>query len=272
MSTRHAHPHTGDLWADEHGNAITISQVSYRRRWANIHITGWVKRVQLPFPATWTLTRPKQPPQVTDRSGCPAERHGDSTAYRHAGCRCRDALYDHWLASHKCPFRPEQRRSFVPAIGTQRRLRALARIGWTTSAIADRAGMSPARVGAWQSGRHRQISRASAARIAEVYEKLSGTPGPSRRVREYAARHGWVAPLMWEDLDIDNPEVQPHRDAPDPHPHAKIIEEDLRHLLGYGMTVERVAQHLGVQAPSLRTYLYRNRHQLQIPDRLLEVA
>src|SRR5690606_25764514 len=41
------------------------------------------------------------------------------------------------------------------------------------------------------------------------YERLSGTPGPSDKVRVWAEKLGWAPPLAWEGLNIDDPNAQP---------------------------------------------------------------
>ena len=97
----------------------------------------------------------------------------------------------------------------VPALGSQRRARALSAIGWSMQDQAARLGIPQT---AYTSSINRaEISSRRAAQIADMYERLSGTPGKSSRARAHARRHGWASPLAWDDVDINDPHAQPCR-------------------------------------------------------------
>lgn len=91
----------------------------------------------------------------------------------------------------------------LPAIGTQRRIRALMRLGWTAADLAEHLGCVPEHV------RNIIRNRASvrpetAAQIDAVFRKLCMTPGPSSITMQRAERKGWAPPLAWDDIDDPN--------------------------------------------------------------------
>lgn len=98
----------------------------------------------------------------------------------------------------------------VLAIGTQRRLRALQAIGWTLTAIAEDIGTKRSRVEKWCSEDRTYVYTTTAARVADVYERLCmGRPTGqwATRTRNMAARKGYAPPLAW--LNIDDPSESP---------------------------------------------------------------
>ncbi len=94
----------------------------------------------------------------------------------------------------------------VPSVGSQRRAQALAAIGWPLAAQAARVGV--ARTEYRNAINRPRIHVRVARKIADLFEELSATPGPSLRSRRYAMQHGWPAPLAWDD-DIDDPAASP---------------------------------------------------------------
>lgn len=100
----------------------------------------------------------------------------------------------------------------VNAAGTQRRIRALMWMGWSSTAIARHGGWN-AGISVQQLLRRRWVSRETAARINRAYDALSMRFGPSTWTRTYAARSGWAPPLAWDDDPgphyIDDPAARP---------------------------------------------------------------
>lgn len=97
----------------------------------------------------------------------------------------------------------------VPALGSVRRLQALAAIGWTMRDICTRAGIQH-RYGAdliWSKYPTMHADRAAA--ITKVYDELHMTPGPSSESRTRARNRGWSPPLAYDD--IDNPHESPRQ-------------------------------------------------------------
>lgn len=112
------------------------------------------------------------------------------------------------------PMFPDLRR--VNTIVLRRRCYGLMRIGYTLRLQEKYLG--------WYAGRLNQVLKRDTAShddyeaICELYDALSGTPGPSQRAIDWAKNRGWPAPLEWDEGDIDNPDAQPY----DP-------SDDLRH-------------------------------------------
>jgi len=143
-------------------------------------------------------------------------RHGTTRGY-HAGCRdicCRRAIARYEKAGRLARL---QGGRAVPALGSQRRIQALMRLGWTSSDIADAAGWTHRnqvfRILKGQKGRPCVwLQRSTAEAVRDVYERLSMSlpePTPTRaRTRAKAQRMGWAPPLAWDD--IDDPNERPH--------------------------------------------------------------
>lgn len=89
---------------------------------------------------------------------------------------------------------------FVPKAGAVRRIRALLAIGWTHAHMRSESGVLThvlvAQSGTW-------ITVRNHVRIAQMYDRLSMTPGPSNRTRKRAAALGYLPPLAWDDDAID---------------------------------------------------------------------
>ncbi|WP_280489549.1 DNA-binding protein [Nocardia farcinica] len=95
----------------------------------------------------------------------------------------------------------------VPAIGAQRRLRALVAAGWTMTYLAEQLGMEP---GNFSTLIHRteQVTARRHRDIAALFDRLQMQPGPSERARIYARRRRWALPLQWDEDTIDLPEAK----------------------------------------------------------------
>jgi hypothetical protein len=93
----------------------------------------------------------------------------------------------------------------VDAMGTRRRVQALAWMGWPGAEISVRAGLKPRSLTELL-GQGR-VSVRVAERVRGVYGDLSGTRGPSVMAASQARRLGFAPPAAWDD--IDNPEARP---------------------------------------------------------------
>ena len=142
-------------------------------------------------------------------------RHGTTRGY-HAGCREKCCLKARSRYEKEGRLARLNGGRAVPALGYQRRIQALMRLGWTSQAIADAGGWSNRnhvlRVLKGQKGKPtRYLQRPTAERIEAVYERLSmRLPEPSPTVNRcvrLAERNGWPPPLAWDD--IDDPNEQP---------------------------------------------------------------
>lgn len=107
--------------------------------------------------------------------------------------------------------------------GTRRRLQALARCGWTTTAIARRVDVSPHVLAPLYTSK-RVIAR-SARLVVTIYDALWDKQPPlstpteramAARTRDRAKRLHWHGPLAWDDIDTDpTPITAPRVNEPD---------------------------------------------------------
>lgn len=96
----------------------------------------------------------------------------------------------------------------VRALGSARRLQALAAMGWPISWAGPQAGITDTYARLLVRGRHRSVGAAVAARIDAVYRRHCMIPGPSEFARGHARRNQWVTAVAWDD--IDDPNDKPH--------------------------------------------------------------
>lgn len=152
-------------------------------------------------------------------STCPAThprcQHQRPTDYANYGCRCDTARAARNRRRKTAHLRSP---SWVPAIGTRRRLQALLVQGWSQYDLAVRLGRKR------QSGLsglvwtdHPFVEAELAQRVHALYEQLADHPGPSKVTRNRALARGWLGPLWWDDDTIDDPSYQPSTlDTSDP--------------------------------------------------------
>lgn len=169
-------------------------------------------------------------------------------------------------------------KAFVPAVGTTRRLQALCALGWPVKVLAQRLGdVHPGHLGEVCRGDRYLVMAYTARAVDALYEKLSGTPGPSERVRVVARRRGWAPPLAWaqdevpercsgctlmqhlvEGNHIDDPNARPaHLRSAKPsfaERYADAVE------LGYTDPID-IAQRLGIDERSLARQLAPSRQK-----------
>lgn len=152
---------------------------------------------------------------------------------------------------------PEQ--GWVLTIGATRRLRALAAIGWTVTTLAAHTPLSAGVLEELMRARQVTTTYENWAAVAALFELLSGTPGPSKLARSRALAKGWNAPLDWEDIDINDPRVMPQETEQEPKPDKKAIKRDrreqVRALSGGNLTVQQIADRVGVSERTALRYL-----------------
>ena len=91
---------------------------------------------------------------------------------------------------------------YVPSIGARRRIQALQRLGWPLTTIAAEGGWRGI-YSIQKAIEGDRVQRKTHDRIVQLYERLSGTPGPSQVAARRAAAKGYAAPLAWDDIDHD---------------------------------------------------------------------
>ncbi|MEW5810306.1 MAG: hypothetical protein AB1925_12715 [Actinomycetota bacterium] len=138
----------------------------------------------------------------------------------------------------------------VDATGTQRRLRALAAIGYTQEYIGDRIGTVQRHIANLMI--REKVSGATAHRVAKVFDELHMTPGPSEIARRRAALKGWLPPLAWDEGTIDDPAAQP---TVVEQQRVLFIDRYLE-MVDLGYTDEQIAGKLGYSIETLERMLY----------------
>lgn len=87
----------------------------------------------------------------------------------------------------------------VDATGTRRRIQALMALGWPQALIGAELGVKQRAVSNWLARQY--VTARNAKAVADLYDRLSMTPGPSEITRSRALARGWVPPLAWDDID-----------------------------------------------------------------------
>lgn len=188
-------------------------------------------------------------------------RHGTMRGYAQG---CRD------ICCRRAKARYEKGRRYnavtgralaIPAIGTQRRIQALMALGWTTTDIAHACGWTHRnrvrQILGGQKGRPtRWVTRTTAAKVGQVYDRLSMTlpemNGPRRRSRSMALRLGYAPPLAWDDIDTD-PAPNLGRNEP------RDLLAEWEHLRLSGESIEQAAKQLGVTVAAIQKAMERRR-------------
>jgi hypothetical protein len=141
--------------------------------------------------------------------------HGTNAGYLY-GCRqecCRTAHATYRRSVWRKRYARGVDRLYIDATGTQRRIRALQRMGWRFIDIDRALGRNPKAQNATivhNIGTQARVHIDTADAIATIYDRLSMTPGPSELLRKRAAAKGWPAPLSWDDDTIDDPNAEPN--------------------------------------------------------------
>ena len=165
--------------------------------------------------------------------------HGTTAEYRN-GCRCDQCRAANTKYNKiRCLEIARGGRRTQPAIGTQRRIRALVRIGWSQALIADACGWATEQ-SITELMRRDVVNTTTAKRVAKVYDALSMRIGPSGRSRRRAERKGWAPPLAWDD--IDDPAATPYTGT---DPHGTDVD-DIVWLIRCGGTWDSISARLGI--------------------------
>jgi hypothetical protein len=103
----------------------------------------------------------------------------------------------------------------VDALGTHRRIQALATLGYSIQEVWRQAGINRRPNG--RVGKYKRIHREDAEAIAEAYERLCMRPkvgvtnyerSSITIVKQRAAEKGWAPPLAWDNIDDPNEEPE----------------------------------------------------------------
>lgn len=133
-------------------------------------------------------------------------RHGTDAGYN-SGCRCTPCTRAHSRARN---LHRMQRSPWVPAVGTHRRIQALACLGWSSAELSRRLGRHRSYLRKVMTNQHLEIP--TVLTIRDLYDELSmtwcTTPTANRTAAD-ARRRGWAPPLGWDDDTIDDPTATP---------------------------------------------------------------
>lgn len=92
---------------------------------------------------------------------------------------------------------------YGPARGSQRRLRALARDGWTGTELQARYGMSFVTIAEIQRSERPRVTAATHHRVKAIYDDINGAIGPSTLAAQRAEKLGWEPQFVWDNPDTD---------------------------------------------------------------------
>ncbi|MFD8949411.1 hypothetical protein ACFV0B_11210 [Streptomyces xanthophaeus] len=149
----------------------------------------------------------------------------------------------------------------VPALGTIRRLRALAADGWPAAELARRCGKHTQFIVFLQGNAETAKVRMWVADYVSVlYSQLEGRkpeaegvpPHIAERARSLAASKQWTGSAWWADDEVDNPDYEP---ATDRTPRYIALAEDCLELERHGHSREQIAARLGVTRDGLQRAL-----------------
>lgn len=137
-------------------------------------------------------------------------KHGTLNAYNHHKCRCAPcrAVGTRYAKVRRLDLIRGHHRT-RPAIGTTRRLRALAVAAWSARIIAERINRSVRHVQDLQAGAVTDVTIGTYYAVRDLYDELTWTPGPRKATRTAALKRGWKPALAWDDDTIDDPKAKP---------------------------------------------------------------
>lgn len=150
--------------------------------------------------------------------------HGTRGAYNKDACRCAACTAANAAAGRRHRRRQAQQAwnqttAWAPALGTRRRLQALAGSGWSAARLAERLGVTAGAIANLRSTQQGRVLATTAAAVTRLYDDCwwRTPPGPSRdvaRTETSAFRQNSADPSRWADGDLDNPCASP-TDLPD---------------------------------------------------------
>lgn len=116
---------------------------------------------------------------------------------------------------------PDAPQKMAPAIGSARRLQALAHLGWNVADIATDVrrysgiGVRPNFLEEVRDGEHDRVSEELHAALARSYVRNRArfnSRGNTQNTLSMAKAMGWPTARAWRGIDIDDPEAEPGHD------------------------------------------------------------
>lgn len=134
----------------------------------------------------------------------PTHKHGaNRTCYTKHGCDCRACR----AANREYQQRERLMRGCdvrVPALGAQRRLQALAVMGWSTRDVAEATGLHEVFIARVRRGAKANIAASTHSLVEDAFRRLAMRRNTTRDglvTSGWATRVGWAGPLAWDDID-----------------------------------------------------------------------
>jgi len=147
---------------------------------------------------------------------------------------------------------PAEPPKMTDATGTNRRVRALAWMGYSLVSLSGRLDMTEDRVSSIARGAVATVRITEARKITKLYRELSATPGPSQRAASDARRKGWHGPLAWDA--IDDPAAEPDTEGRTDFQrrHKAVVDLELvARRTSQGKTAGEIAAELGCHKRSV---------------------
>jgi hypothetical protein len=139
--------------------------------------------------------------------------HGPQPGLSLAACYAGGCRHRECAAAAAATARTGNHAALADAIGSRRRLQALAAFGWPAGELARRLRIPVQAVVAITCS-NAAVPADRAAAIRALYDALWDVPGGNRHVARRARRRGWPPPLGWDDdpddgHGIDDPGAVP---------------------------------------------------------------
>lgn len=188
----------------------------------------------------------------------------------------------HALALMKASYTPNRRQERVLAIGARRRIHALRAIGWSWAALTEQSSLTEHQLRGLTNKGFGTTSYENWKTVVDMYERLSATPGSSKRSIQYGRQFDWATPLAWEGRDIDHPDHKPEKgddtgtsvfdevlflrilagnyEGEIPTPERKAV---IDYAIEHGWTKFRVAELLNLKPATADQALIRRRREIR---------
>lgn len=143
---------------------------------------------------------------------------------------------------------PTEAKWFVLSVGAVRRINALRAIGWSYTTMAAHTSLSEKDLAVINRA-PKVIDWPRWCAVRDLYETLSGTPGPRPHLAPGVRAKGNPTPLDWEDHDIDDPRVEVVAQPWKPKSFQEQIADRrarVAELTQAGLSVAEIADRLGV--------------------------
>lgn len=149
----------------------------------------------------------------------------------------------HWALRNPTWSRPSKD---VPSDRAWQQVRSLEALGWPLATLMTEIGYKhPVQQPPWA---RPMMNRRTAERVQQLYDRLSGTRGPSARAAAHAARLGWHVPLAYDDDGHLIPEAIPNdlTRAAERREDRQARTDQVAALTAKGLSTAEIAEALGI--------------------------